>query len=124
MFGALLLLFQEAVGNAIKHGNASRIDVNIEYGPDLLSLQIQDNGPGFDLIAARSKRDAQFGLNSMQDRVQWMGGKLEILSAPGQGTRISVSVPYMSDIIELPSSEEIRSNDNSIKEPIWQTPKK
>jgi signal transduction histidine kinase len=56
-----------------------------------LELRIEDNGRGFDVQRAQSRR-GRYGLSTMQERAELLGGSLHILSAPGQGTTIVVEI--------------------------------
>jgi signal transduction histidine kinase len=91
--GSLLLLMQEAVGNAFKHGAAHRVGVSLVYATDHLGMVISDDGKGFDPAKAPGPREGHFGLESTRLRMKWLGGTLEIRSAPGEGTRILCKVP-------------------------------
>lgn len=78
----------EAVNNAVRHG-AQRLWVTLEQDDDL-QLTIRDDGDGFDVDA----RDGEgFGLRSMRERAESLGGKVGIISQPGQGATIKVRVP-------------------------------
>lgn len=88
---AFFRLIQEAVQNAVKHAEASRIDVRLEICKHTLSAVIKDNGKGFD---PNQKRDKSFGLIGMKERVEMFEGSLLIDSKIGKGTRILIQVPY------------------------------
>jgi ligand-binding sensor domain-containing protein/signal transduction histidine kinase len=89
----LLRIVQEATRNAIQHGGARQIDVRISYlNPDGIRLQICDDGCGFNLEEA-SHRLGHFGLATMRERAERVGGDLKMTSAPGQGAEIEVVVP-------------------------------
>ena len=85
---ALFRVTQEALTNVAKHANATRVGVTLSYLEDVVLLDVRDDGVGF-----RNSRRGGFGLNSMRQRVRSVGGSMEIESAPGEGTAISVSVP-------------------------------
>jgi PAS domain S-box-containing protein len=92
--GAALCLFrivQEALGNAIKHGRASRIDVLLDGGGQAVSLTVYDNGVGFDLSSKLSS--GGIGMITMRERARMLGGTFDVLSQPGLGTLIAVRVP-------------------------------
>jgi signal transduction histidine kinase len=86
----LLRIAQEAVANAVKHGNASRISVELRYAPEAVSLRVSDDGCGFRPEIAGSS--GHFGLLDMRERAQSMGCQLAVASEPGQGTRVSLEV--------------------------------
>lgn len=83
------LILNEAIINAIKHGDATRISLAIEISNGQVTVMIEDNGQGFDI--ARVKPG---GLANMRERTERLGGVCSVDSAPGKGTRVLVSVPY------------------------------
>jgi signal transduction histidine kinase len=74
----------EAIQNAVKHGEANHVDVSIAQEGDELHVQITDDGRGFDMSTQHKSR----GLVNMSDRIEALGGELEIRSAPGSGTSV------------------------------------
>jgi signal transduction histidine kinase len=82
-------IVQEAVQNAIKHSGARTITVHVRGG-HVIAAAIEDDGRGFDVAGAWG---TGLGLISMQERVDTLGGRFDIRSVPGGGTRIEVSVP-------------------------------
>jgi len=93
VMGNLLLLMQEAVGNAFRHGQAGLVHVQLDYGPDGLEMIIDDDGLGFEPDAALGTREGHFGLQGMRERMQRLGGAMEVVSAPGHGTRVRAYIP-------------------------------
>ncbi|MEQ1728547.1 MAG: ATP-binding protein, partial [Vicinamibacterales bacterium] len=87
----LLKIGREAIGNAVRHAHADRITAELEYGQAALSLRISDNGTGFDPSANGS--DDHYGLASMRERAEDVGGHLTIESTAGGGTRVEAMVP-------------------------------
>ena len=81
---------QEGVQNAIKHSGATAMSVRLSGVSDSLTLTIEDNGAGFDVDAAWRKG---VGLSSLTERLDAIGGSLEIQSRPGAGTRLTATVP-------------------------------
>jgi signal transduction histidine kinase len=86
-FETLLHVGREAVTNAIKHADATQIDVTLEYA-DEWRLRVRDHGHGFDVPGT----DPGFGLESMRRRAQALGGSLRLTSAAA-GTTVEVSLP-------------------------------
>ncbi|MDX1640307.1 MAG: PAS domain-containing protein [Balneolaceae bacterium] len=86
----LYRILQEALNNAIKHGNPGKIDVQIVSSDAELLMTIEDNGKGFDKNSAEGKG---IGIRSMKTRVGAMSANLDIVSTEGKGTIISVVVP-------------------------------
>ncbi len=95
---------QEALWNAEHHAGATRVDVTITFAEYRVGLDVVDNGAGFSIPTDSSDFTASghLGLISMQERAELLGGKLEISSSPGNGTRVTVSVPIAGDILEVP----------------------
>lgn len=89
--GTLLLILQEAVGNAIRHGAASAVEVTIMFAPGELRLTIADNGRGFDTAILREP--GHYGLAGMARRVADLGGTMETTSSPDAGTRLVFAIP-------------------------------
>jgi signal transduction histidine kinase len=86
----LYRIAQEAMHNTVKHARASKIELRLYQNREILTLEVCDNGRGFDTSASFP---GHLGLHSMQERVRSLGGKFQIVSAPGQGTCIGVQVP-------------------------------
>jgi len=89
----LMMLAREAVYNAVLHARGSHIDVRVNFGRDGLTLQVSDNGIGFDPHAAMAADDGHYGLVGMRERVQAVQGEFRLDSAPGSGTRLTIRVP-------------------------------
>ncbi|MGH2620012.1 MAG: sensor histidine kinase [Anaerolineales bacterium] len=87
----LYRVVQEALNNALKHSGAEQVTVSLNIGPELVALEVADDGIGFDSQAAHS--GGGLGLRGMVERAQELGGKLSLQSEPGQGTRIRLEVP-------------------------------
>jgi signal transduction histidine kinase len=88
---ALFRIVQEAVNNVYRHARAQQVRVELRRGEDHIRLDIADDGQGFDTQSPRSGR--QIGLWSMRERVEQLGGKLQVASVPGEGTTVSAVVP-------------------------------
>lgn len=94
---ALLRTAQEALANVAKHAHASRVGLTLSYMSDVVTLDVRDDGVGF--VAAGSGApcsvalDGGFGLPSMRQRIEGVGGTLVIESQPSVGTAISAAVP-------------------------------
>lgn len=83
-------IVREAVANAIRHGEASRIAVHLEAGPDGVGVQITDNGKGFNPENPNSRADSGLGLANMARRAELLGGSLTIESEPGAGASVKL----------------------------------
>ncbi len=82
---------QEAIGNALKHANASRIEVALQMANGTAKLLVTDDGAGFDPDASQM-RATRLGITSMEERAEAIGGNLRIKSGP-KGTRVQLEVP-------------------------------
>lgn len=91
----LLRVGQEAIHNALKHGNAGRVHVLLRRSGDGIRLCVEDNGTGFDPSRAPGAVEGHFGLGSMRNRIQRLGGKFSIQSSP-RGTTVIAEVPAVS----------------------------
>jgi PAS domain S-box-containing protein len=93
----LFRIGQEAITNIAKYARATRVQINLNHdaGANMVTLTIEDNGIGFALAHNREGNldRPHLGLIGMQERVQLIGGQLEIQSTPNHGTLVSVSVP-------------------------------
>lgn len=89
---ALLNIAHEAVNNAIRHADASRIRIQLNHSPGLVELVIADDGRGFD-HSQTHQQGRTFGLRSMEARAAGMGARFEVISKPGHGTVVIVRVP-------------------------------
>ena len=117
----LLRIGQEAVLNAVRHARAATIDVQLRYADEEIALRVRDDGIGFDparspagagspddrrpfAIAGATGRDhpgahtpgAHYGLTTMRERAERVGGRLRVDSAPGAGTTVEAIVPLDS----------------------------
>jgi signal transduction histidine kinase len=105
----LLRIGQEAVANALKHGRARAVSIELWYGAASVNLAVSDDGQGFP--AGQSSPAGHFGLLDMRERAQSMGSALRIESEPGRGTRITVEVP----VAQPPETidEDLKTNTHS-----------
>lgn len=90
---AVFRIIQEALNNVFKHAEASQAQVSIERKGQEVHIEVSDNGKGFAYNQDELGRDAEgYGLLGMQERCDLVGGKMEIQTAPGQGTKIKVKI--------------------------------
>jgi signal transduction histidine kinase len=85
----LLRIGQEALTNTLKYGHARHFETRLSYRGKKLRLELRDDGDGF---KAKDRHDG-VGLSGMRERVEQMGGELEISSSRGKGTKITVVLP-------------------------------
>ena len=87
---ALFRVVQEALANVARHSGAKRAEVDLIYTAATLTLRVSDDGRGFD---PADDRDQGFGLQSMRERMEGLGGRVSVESAPGEGTRVICVCP-------------------------------
>ncbi len=87
---ALYRIALEALNNALKHAGARSVTVQVRADGEHAELEIIDNGRGFDLNTVSDT--GGMGLVTMRERAERLGGALTIISAPGEGTRVKVSI--------------------------------
>lgn len=86
---------QEGLSNAIRHAPGSNAVVRVSRGRASLRVEVRDDGPGFDAdrVLAEGGPVTSSGLRGMRDRVELFGGRLDIRSAPGEGTAVRIELP-------------------------------
>ncbi len=84
---------QEALSNVVRHARAQRASVRVAREPDRLVLTVEDDGKGFDVEAAMGRDAGGLGLFGMHERAAYLGGRVEVRSAPGTGTRVRAEIP-------------------------------
>jgi two-component system, NarL family, sensor kinase len=90
---ALFRIAQEALSNAARHAQATAVAVTLRFEPDGgVTLEVRDDGRGFDAEAAQAVADQGLGLRSMRERAAALGARLELASAPGRGSRLTVTL--------------------------------
>lgn len=87
---AVFRLVQEAVQNALKHAEATTIQVKMELKQNSLLIVVKDDGKGFN---PNEKKEKAFGLMGMRERIEWLEGKLHIYSQLGRGTIVTMHIP-------------------------------
>src|SRR5215203_1029531 len=85
----LLRVLQEALANVRRHSAARNVEVGLRTDDEAILIEVADDGQGFDPGSARTG----IGLSAMRERVEGLGGKIEISSRPGEGTEVMVRVP-------------------------------
>ena len=93
----LYRILQETLTNSQRHGRASRVEVRATEDDSGVSLEVRDDGAGFDPEAVQRRKPgmplARFGLYGMRDRAQILGGSFDVTSTPGSGTTVRVFLP-------------------------------
>jgi len=95
----LYRIAQESLTNTIRHARAKQITIGVTLLPNAVSLEIEDDGIGFD-VNSDHYRDGRhrLGLLSMQERLDIIGGSLSVFTAPGNGTRILAQIPLSDEV--------------------------
>jgi signal transduction histidine kinase len=105
----LLRMAQEALTNVIKHASATKTRVELDFGVKNIVLLIQDNGKGFNPNELAASNNGHFGLMGISERTKRLDGQLSIISAPGTGTTIRITVP-------LEARTDINADDECVVE--------
>jgi signal transduction histidine kinase len=92
---AAFRIFQEMLTNVARHAQATRVDIDMKIDSESLMLEVQDNGKGIGEAAMRGPKS--LGLLGMRERAALFGGDVRIAGAPGQGTKVTVSIPLVSN---------------------------
>lgn len=93
-------IVQESVNNIRKHAEANSVIINMEFLERELRLYIFDDGKGFDTEKLKVQSDdisSGFGLFSMRERIDLLGGEMKISSEPGKGTRLNIIIPFVQE---------------------------
>jgi ligand-binding sensor domain-containing protein len=89
----LLRIGQEAITNAVRHARAERINLELRDNERSVTLRVWDDGGGFDLEYSTPEADGHYGLTSMRERTEQLGGSFKITSTHGGGTEVEATVP-------------------------------
>lgn len=90
----LFRIIQEAMSNTLRHAKADKMDIRIHRQEETVRVILRDNGIGFELD---DKKQASYGLSNMKERIREIGGSLQFITAPGNGTRIEITIPLMKE---------------------------
>ena len=85
-------VYQEALTNITRYAKAKTVSTALNIDNDNIVVSIEDDGTGFDITAVKNKKS--FGILGMKERVHSLNGKFELVSSPGKGTKINISLPY------------------------------
>jgi signal transduction histidine kinase len=89
----LMRIGQEAVLNAARHAHANTIRMHVEFGVETVALRVTDDGRGFDLHHTVEGTSDHYGITTMRERAEQVGGRVSITSQPGRGTVVEAVVP-------------------------------
>jgi signal transduction histidine kinase len=100
----LFIMVRELLINVVKHANSADAKISVWCEGNLIYIEVQDKGSGFELPThvLEGNNTAGFGLFSIRERLRHFGGRLAIQSAPGSGTRVRLSAP-----LKLQTKEEL-----------------
>jgi signal transduction histidine kinase len=101
---AIYRIIQEALNNAAKYAKVNQVDVSLRANEGGIKIYIEDRGCGFDIASVSGK--ASSGLSGMRERAQLLGGKLNIVSFPGQGVKIVSEFPHFRAVRTLNESSK------------------
>ena len=104
----LIRIVQESLTNVAQHAAATSVRVGLVYGSDGVSVIVEDDGRGFDLSAQDAKPHGGVGLAGLVRRATQVGGRVQIDSTPGWGTRIRAEVPYDQQLARLDDRARLR----------------
>jgi signal transduction histidine kinase len=92
---ALYRIGQEALSNVVRHAQATHANIKISYAPDIVLLEVSDNGVGFEVpeSPAEFAPGGHFGLLGIHERTEMIGAKLKIQSTPAHGSLVTVTIP-------------------------------
>lgn len=90
---ALYRIFQEALTNVARHADARRVQASITVDADGITLVVQDDGRGFDPARPARAGESRAGLTGMRERLLGLGGRLDVITAPGRGVRLEARMP-------------------------------
>jgi len=89
----VLRIVQEALANVRKHSKARHADVRVEEVDSRVRVTVQDDGVGFNPSELARAEFPRFGLSTMRERAESVGGLFQLESTPGTGTRVTIEVP-------------------------------
>ena len=117
----LLRVAQEALANCRKHAQADKVAMTLSYMNNLVALNIQDDGVGFDpehlnTAEPSAQSTGGFGLMGMRERVEQLRGTLLVESAPGEGSTLMVAIPVPADKLTTKDTEPVKATPSFRRE--------
>ena len=89
----VLMVAREALYNSVRHGHPRKVELSVCFDEDGCSVEVRDDGTGFDPAMLSSTTAGHYGLIGMKERVERIGGKFVLRSRPGAGTELMIQVP-------------------------------
>ncbi|MER5873603.1 sensor histidine kinase [Streptomyces sp. NPDC002044] len=96
---ALLRIAQSALANVVRHARAGRAEITLTFMDTSVTLDVVDDGRGFEPSSAAACGDGGFGLPAMRSRAETLGGLFTVESDPGQGTAVAVTLPLAAEVL-------------------------
>lgn len=96
---ALFRVLQEALTNVSRHAHASNVSIHLSHGNGLIQIDARDDGVG--IAPGKAEADDSFGIIGMRERCAAFGGHLQILGGPGEGTTLTVSIPFTGEVTDM-----------------------
>jgi two-component system sensor histidine kinase DegS len=90
---------QELLNNALSHAQASQIQVLLNLAQEEVTAVVEDNGSGFSVEEVMDEDTHKIGLSALRERIEMLGGNLDLQSSVGQGTRIAFAIPVESELV-------------------------
>lgn len=90
---ALYRILREGLANALEHGDPTRIRIRYRLEPEHVAIELEDDGSGFDPAVTLMQPEHHLGVLRMHERARYAGGRLQVDSAPGMGTRLRLELP-------------------------------
>src|SRR5262249_1166 len=97
---------RELLTNVMKHAESDDVTVSLEQHMGTLRIEVRDNGVGFDPVAVKKADFSKFGLLSIGERMEALGGTFDVESMPGHGTRARLILPTNETDVNLPQYSE------------------
>jgi signal transduction histidine kinase len=91
----ILMTVREAVYNSVQHSGMHTVELNLRAGDNGLAIAVADGGRGFSPNGADGTQEGHYGIVGMRERMQRLGGQLELISAPGTGTRVQLRLRHV-----------------------------
>jgi two-component system, NarL family, sensor histidine kinase DegS len=91
---------QELLNNALTHAQATQVQVSLDLASDHVQAIVEDNGRGFNVDEAMSKSSRAIGLTTLRERIEMLGGQLQVQSSLGHGTRVELTIPVEAEFVD------------------------
>jgi len=96
----VLMVAREALYNSVRHGHPRKVELDICFDENRCSVEVRDDGSGFDPAILSSTATGHYGLIGMRERVERIGGKFVLHSGVGEGTKLEIQVPRKAAVAQ------------------------